>query len=140
MKKKEICSYCGADYVPTRRGAQLFCSNSCRSLNWRNKKRNGEPKKEIAIPKNEVLPETKMASMPEKMSLAGVGNAAAGVAAVELAKNMFTPAENKPATKKDIQELKALIRSRYLFIKNLQKDAMGRNPYYDVQTGNVVYI
>ncbi|WP_339715844.1 hypothetical protein [uncultured Kriegella sp.] len=140
MKKTENCAYCGEDYVPKRRGAQLFCSNSCRSLNWRDKQRNGEPKKEIAIPKNEAFPETKMASMPEKMSLAGVGNAAAGAAAVELAKTMFTPAENKPATKKDIQELKVFIRSRYLFIKNLQKDATGRNPYYDVQTGYVVYI
>ena len=139
MKKKEICAYCGADYVPKRRGAQLFCSNSCRSLNWRDKQRIGEQKKEIAIPKSEVLPETQKASPPEKMSLAGVGNAAAGVAAIELAKTMFTPEGNKPATKKDIQELKALIRSRYLLIKNLRRDSSARKPYYDVLTGNVVY-
>tara|TARA_R110002049_G_scaffold181272_2_gene348571 strand:- start:197072 stop:197317 length:246 start_codon:yes stop_codon:yes gene_type:complete len=79
--------------------------------------------------------------MPEKISFAGVGNAAAGVAAVEIAKTMFTPAENKSATKKDIQELKALlIKSRYLLIKNLRRDSSGRKPYYDVQTGNVVYL
>lgn len=139
MKKTEICAYCGADYVPKRRGAQLFCSNSCRSLNWRDKQRIGEQKQEIAIPKNEVLAEPQKASPPEKMSLAGVGNAAAGVAAVELAKTMFTPEGNKPATKKDIQELKAMIRSRYLFVKNLRRDSSGRKPYYDVLTGNVVY-
>ncbi|CAM4087613.1 hypothetical protein ZORO111903_00320 [Zobellia roscoffensis] len=53
---------------------------------------------------------------------------------------MLTSAENKPATKKDIQELKTLIKSRYLPIKNLKNDPYGRLPFYDVQTGYLVYL
>ncbi|UAM97988.1 hypothetical protein K8354_17160 [Polaribacter litorisediminis] len=69
------------------------------------------------------------------MSAAGVGNAAAGTALVELGKNVFGIAA---ATKKDIQELKSFIKGRYLPINNLMKDSMGRFPYYDVETGHVV--
>ncbi|CAN0599907.1 unnamed protein product, partial [Ectocarpus sp. 12 AP-2014] len=78
-------------------------------------------------------------SLQEKMSLAGIGNAAVGVAAVELAKNFVTPNADKPATKKDIEDLKMFIKARYLRIKNLRNDANGRLPYYDVNTGNIVY-
>ncbi|PKQ44525.1 hypothetical protein [Confluentibacter flavum] len=78
----------------------------------------------------------------EKMSLAGVGNAAAGVAVVEVAKYLATSPENKPATKKDIQELKSLLISgeRYLPVNNVPNDGFGRKPYYDVETGDVVYL
>jgi hypothetical protein len=73
----------------------------------------------------------------EKMSAAGVGNAAAGAAIVELGKNALGIAA---ATKKDIQELKSFIKGRYLPINNLNKDPMGRFPYYDVETGDVVHL
>ncbi|WP_149277662.1 hypothetical protein [Pareuzebyella sediminis] len=140
MKKKEICSYCGDEYLPTRRGAQKFCSNSCRSLNWRKKKGIGQLIKDVPGPKSEVPQNNKIPNPPERMSLAGVGNAATGVAVAEVAKRLLTAEENRPATKKDIQELKALLKSRYLLIRNLKRDNMGRNPYYDVLTGNLVYL
>lgn len=70
------------------------------------------------------------------MSLAGVGNAAAGAVLVELGKNALGITA---ATKKDIQELKSFIKGRYLPINNLMKDPMGRFPFYDVETGNIVY-
>ncbi|MDO6821331.1 hypothetical protein [Zobellia sp. 1_MG-2023] len=139
MKKGQICSYCGDAFIPTRRGAQKFCSNSCRSRNWQSKQRDKNKNQALIKPHNEGLQIPKTTT-GEKMSLAGVGNAATGVAVVELAKNMLTSAENKPATKKDIQELKSLIKSRYLPIKNLKKDPYGRLPFYDVQTGYLVYL
>lgn len=70
------------------------------------------------------------------MSAAGVGNTVVGAALVELGKNALGIAT---ATKKDIQELKSFIKGRYLPIKSLMKDLMGRFPFYDVETGNIVY-
>ncbi|WP_324025427.1 hypothetical protein QSV08_19800 [Maribacter sp. BPC-D8] len=139
MKKTEICKYCGGGYVPKRRGAQKFCSNSCRSLNWKNNQTIKELKAPVvnSIDDKPVLAENP--SLQEKMSLAGIGNAAAGAAIAEIAKNIITPNANKPATKKDIEDLKMFFNARYLQIKNLRKDANGRLPYYDVQTGNLLY-
>lgn len=136
MKKTEICIHCNIDYVPTRRGVQKFCSKSCKSRYWylkqdKNSKEISD-KAESHIVKGEARPET--------MSWAGVGNAAAGAAAVGVVKSLLTPQENRAATKKDIQELKSLINGgRYLPVNNAQNDTYGRKPYYDLETGNVVF-
>ena len=139
MKKTEICLHCYDDYVPKRRGVQKFCSNSCRSSNWKLKQEKTKELNKIKVPKINLPATNEQENMNEKMSLAGVGNAAVGVAAVDIIKNVFTPNEKKPATKKDIAELKALIKGRYLPVKNIEKDIYGRLPYYEVITGNVVY-
>jgi len=140
MIKTEFCKYCGGDYVPKRRGAQKFCSNSCRSLNWKN----NQPIKELKVPvansKDEKPVIAEKPSLQEKMSLAGIGNAAVGVAAVELAKNFVTPNANKPATKKDIEDLKAFFKARYYIVKNVNKNIHGRTAYYDMMTGNIVHL
>ena len=133
MKKTEICLYCGDEYVPKRRGAQKFCTNSCRSRHWQIKQ--NIQTKEIVLSKVE-----KQGAKVDAMSFSGVGNAAAGVAVVEGLKSLLTAKENKAATKKDIQELKTLILSRYLPINNIGRDSMGRSPFYDVETGNAVYL
>ncbi len=137
MIKTEICKYCGGDYVPKRRGAQKFCRNSCRSLNWKNKQQIKELKVPTIDPINEkpILPEKP--SLQEKMSLTGIANAAAGFAFVDMAKDFVTPYSNKPATKKDIEDLKAFLKSRYFLVKNMRKDNQGRPAYYDIITGNV---
>jgi len=139
MTKTEICKYCGGDYVPKRRGAQKFCSNSCRSLNWKNNQPQKEIKPKDILPKNGDLSTQYKPKLRDKISLAGVGNAAIGASLVELGKEVLTPQQNKGATKKDIQDLKAFFRSRYLLVRNLRKDPNGKTPYYDVQTGNLVY-
>lgn len=140
MKKTEICLHCGADYIPKRRGAQKFCSNSCRSRYWKLQQDHS---------KNTTLQNTEKSQLPivsnepqkEQMSMAGIGNAATGAALVEISKNILTSRENKAATKKDINELKALItRGRFLHVNNIPIDIHGRKPYYDVETGNVVYL
>ncbi|APA63699.1 hypothetical protein [Maribacter sp. 1_2014MBL_MicDiv] len=140
MTKTEICKYCGGDYVPKRRGAQKFCSNSCRSLNWKN----NQQIKELKVPDVNTIDEkpvlVQKPSFHEKMSLAGIANAAAGAAVTEIAKDFVTPYANKPATKKDIEDLKAFLKSRYLPIYNLGKDVYNRIPYYDVKTCNVIYL
>jgi len=136
MKKTEICHHCNVDYIPNRRGVQKFCSNSCRSRFWY-LKQNFESR---VTKVNNQLKVVEQKSNIDEMSLAGVGNAATGVAVVELAKNLLTSAENKPVTKKDFKELKAFIKGRYLLINNAEKDFYGRFPYYDVVTGNVVYL
>ena len=74
------------------------------------------------------------------MNWAGVGNAAAGMALFKLIENLFKSTENKLATKKDIQELKTLIKGRYLPVNNARIDSMGRSAFYDVETGNVEYL
>jgi hypothetical protein len=137
MKKIEICLHCNDDYLPTRRGVQKFCSKSCKSRYWYLKK--NKQNKELSVyNQNSIAPQNLSI---DKMSLAGVGNAAAGAAIVEVVKTVFTEAENKPATKKDIQELKSLLISgeRYLLVNNIPNDGFGRRPYFDIETGNMVY-
>ena len=140
MIKTEICNYCGGDYIPKRRGAQKFCSNSCRSLNWKSNQQINELKVPAVNSIDEKPVLGQKSSLHEKMSLAGIGNAAVGVAAVELAKNFVTPNANKPATKKDIEDLKAFLKSRYHIVKNMNRDIHGRPAYYDMITGNIIHM
>jgi hypothetical protein len=135
MKKTEICIHCNTNYIPTRRGVQKFCSKSCKSRYWYLKQNNKA--KELSLSNQNKPKESQHNTKIDTMSAAGVGNVVAGTALVELGKNVFGIAA---ATKKDIQELKSFIKGRYLPINNLMKDPMGRFPFYDVETGNVVYL
>jgi hypothetical protein len=140
MEKTEICMHCGVDYVPTRRGVQIFCSNSCRSRYWylKQNRNNGAS---LDKKKNEQVTEVVVQEKTEKMSLAGIGNATVGVVAADFIKTVFTKDENKPATKKDIQDLKSMINGgRYLRVNNAKNDALGRKAFFDVETGYVVYL
>ncbi len=136
MKKTEICLQCGDDFLPKRRGVQKFCSNSCRSRNWLLKRQ----RTKAPVLQEDIKNQTPSIIKKEGMSLAGMANAAAGAATVEVVKNIFTTQDNKPATKKDIKELKAILTgTRYFPINNFQNDAYGRKPFYDIETGNIVY-
>ena len=139
MKNTEICQNCGNDYIPKRRGAQKFCCNSCRSRFWTLK----QNQIKVPVPIDNLksqLPVVKSENKKESMTLAGVGEAVVGVALVEFGKTIITPKDKKPATKRDIQELKALIKGRYLPVNNMENDAYGRKPFYDVVSGQVVYL
>lgn len=138
MKKRETCNNCGNDYTPSRKGVQKFCSNSCRSRYWFLKQKDKKvTEKDIApISEDNILPKTKQ----EQISFAGVGNATAGTLIADGLKSVLTKSENKPATKKDIQELKDLIFQRYLPVNNMENDAIGRRAFYDIQTKHIVYI
>lgn len=127
------CLYCGKTYKPNRRKKQKYCSNSCRTRAF-----------QIRNPKlGSTLPTVEKKTAPmkiEKMSLPGVANAAAGVAAVKLIESIFTSEENKPATKKDIKELKESIISRYFPILNVPPNNLGEHPFYDMQIKHLVYL
>ena len=74
------------------------------------------------------------------MSLAGVGNAAAGTLAVNALSSLLTRKDNKPATKKDIMEIKALLSKRYHEVLNMDLDGYGNEPFYDMETKTIVYL
>jgi hypothetical protein len=95
------CQYCRKEYVPKRRGVQKFCSDSCRvrTHQLKSKKPKGE---EITIANNIKTEKTKI----EKMSFAGVGNAAAAMFGVNIVTDLMTKFENKQATKQDIIQIK----------------------------------
>ena len=126
-----ICNQCGKEYKPNRRNIQKYCSNSCRTRAY-------------VIRKGLNLPSIQNKNTEEKksetMSWAGVGNAAAGTIAVNLAASIFTKEENKPATKKDIKEVKNLLMTRYHSIKNGAIRFDGARPFYDLQTQSIVYL
>lgn len=74
------------------------------------------------------------------MSLAGVGNAAAGTLAVNALTSILTKEANKPATKGDVKDLLANLKQRYQPVKNLGIRSDGTKPFYDNQSQNIVYL
>jgi len=126
------CNYCRKEYIPKRRRIQKFCSVSCRVGSHQLKNKNS--KKELITSDNNLPKKTTV----DKMSLAGVGNSAAGTLMVDVLKNVFTKEENKPATKKDLLDLTSKL-ERYQEIKNLTNDTFGKRPYYDNIQRIIVY-
>jgi hypothetical protein len=130
-KYSYTCNNCGKDYIPKRRVVQKYCSNSCRTRAFIQKK----TKTGLSVPDLKSKEPTKI----ETMSLAGVGNTVAGVAIVKLAENLFISESNKPATKRDIKNLEAKIIKRYYPVKNLPLNLNGLKPYFDLESCLVVY-
>lgn len=126
------CQYCGLEYKPRRRNMQKFCSNSCRSTSFNLKNK----KCKLALPEEKQNKPIKV----EQMSLAGVGNAAAGTLAVNALTSLFTSEENKPATRKDLQNLANTLKQRYHLIINAPVSKDGTKPYYDMDTKTIVYL
>ncbi|TNJ41875.1 hypothetical protein KFZ70_02605 [Tamlana fucoidanivorans] len=140
MKTTQICRHCGGDYTPKRRGAQKFCSNSCRSRHWYLKQ--DKTKLPGTTPSQEIAPDTSV-TPPKKdsVNLAGVGNAAIGSITADIVQKFFTSKDNQPATKKDLEELKSFFAGKKYFpIHNLPVDVSGRKPYYNIETGHVEYL
>lgn len=91
------------------------------------------------MPSNNTA-EIKKPNQIEKMSLAGVGNAAAGAFIAKEVKDFFTRPENKTVTRKDITDLVTTLKGRYLPIKNGPKNLDGAIPFYDILTQNFLYL
>ncbi|WP_405293758.1 hypothetical protein [Algibacter sp. Ld11] len=138
------CEYCYKEFDPKRRRVQKYCSNSCRSK--AHHARNKPDNKLTTIPdtktKIDVLtvPTPPVKNKVDSMSLAGAGNAAAGSLLADGLKSMLTPIENKPATKGDLENLKKQLLNRYYKINNLAPRHDGALPYFDMDTGDVVYL
>ena len=145
-----ICEFCRTAFKPARRKVQRFCSDTCRSKNHHHKNNAIKPPLNVPSIQNietEVMESTILAPdklKVEKMSVAGIGNAAAGNLLADgvkaIAKNIFGSAENDPATKGDIQELKNLINTRYFKINNMDTRYDGAQPYFDKSSGTIVYL
>ena len=127
------CQYCSKQYKPNRRKKQKYCSNSCRTRAFMIKNGNSA-----------ILPvKNKKADNPtkiEQMSLAGIGNAAAGTLAVTALTSLLTNTQDKPATKGDINNLLHQITQRYYPILNSVQGKDGTKPFYDMDTKTIVYL
>lgn len=128
------CQYCAKQYTPRKRKRQKYCSNSCRARAYQIR----SAKTSLAKPETNK-PENQLQKI-DKMSWAGVGNAAAGTLAVNALSSLLTREENKPVTKKDFKEIKELLIKRYHPISNMRPDAYGNQPYFDLETKSVVYL
>lgn len=131
-----LCHYCGKDYIPKRRNFQKYCCNSCRT-NAFIKRKKAKGLSITSSPKNKII--NSEPTKIDKMSLAGVGNAAAGTAIIKMAESLFTSEINKPATKGDLKNLEAKIVKRYYPVYNLAVNINGQKPYFDIQQNRIVY-
>jgi len=144
-KFEYTCEYCGRKYIPKRRKVQRFCSNSCRTRNWQQQQQQQHQKlqlqsEEIQKPEVEILPNQLITEKKDTVNMAGVGNAALGVAAANVITNILTKPRNKPATKGDIEELKSnFFGKRYFLIKNIPIQPNGKKAYFDIQKSELVY-
>ncbi|WP_034889660.1 hypothetical protein [Gillisia sp. Hel_I_29] len=130
-----ICNYCSAEYKPKKRGIQKFCSTSCRVNAFKLRQK----VKGIELPHQSKDDDYIHNSYKEKVNTAGIINSAIGAGAVELSKAILTRPENKPATKKDIQDLVSKIQERYQHVNNMPTNARGERPFFDSTTRNVLY-
>lgn len=128
------CHYCGKEYIPNKRHKQKYCTDSCRSSAYRqrNKKASTQIKKL----------ETESEEVKERMSLAGIGNAAAGNVLYDMLKSFLTNEENKSASRGQAQEIITLLKElkeRHHKVINLPPRDDGALPYYDMQTRELIY-
>ncbi|PHN93683.1 hypothetical protein CSC80_12270 [Maribacter sp. 6B07] len=125
------CQYCHEDFLPKRRYVQKYCCDNCRSK--------AHHQKNKITNQSTSLPVTGTQNKIEKMSAAGIGNAAAGVLAADVVKSLITKNHNKPATKGDILALKKSY-ERYQRVLNLPRKPDGTLPYFDMETKYIVYL
>ena len=152
------CPLCHKEYPPTKRGRQIYCSTQCcKKANYhKNKGKKVKSilpspyksftKKEEIIPSLEaevLIPEPPKKTEIEKVSGAGIANAALGSLLADGAKatvkHVFGSRENQPATKNDTNELKKPITQRYFKIQNLNPRIDGAIPHFDMLTRSLVY-
>jgi hypothetical protein len=135
--KYYICEYCFKEFEPKRRRVQKYCSNSCRSSAFQQRKASQKNKnKSFPTLTNSKVPQVQKT---EKISAAGVGNAALGSLAADGVKSLLTPRKSKPATKGDIDLLLEKLGGRYHYVKNLPRNEFGEFPYYDLVESEIVY-
>jgi len=142
-KKLYTCQFCKKEFEPARRKIQKFCSNSCRSKNHHHKNKVASlnaPKINLSQQLEEI---NNKKNKVEQMSWAGFGNAALGSivadATVAVTNYLTGNAENKPATKGDLEKLEKLISTQYFEVHNISPDMYGRRAYFDMASSKIVY-
>lgn len=147
---KYTCKYCHVQYIPKRRHAQKYCSNSCRSKAYhRRQVENNMANNKTTFTIKDALTPTQSTQVSEKatpqkqtveqMSFAGVGNAVVGTLVADLLKYILQGNGNQPATKNDILTLVNKL-GRYHLITNMASRPFGQRPYFDLHTNQVVYL
>ncbi|MFP4846094.1 hypothetical protein [Winogradskyella sp. PE311] len=138
MKEQQFytCKYCFKEFEPKRRRVQKFCSNTCRSKAHHARKINTS----LSVQKKDGVLTTNNSNENTKMSVVGIGNATAGALAADGIKSLITKNENKPATKKDLDQLIERLNYRYHLVKNMVPNHLGQYPYYDLQKNIIVYL
>lgn len=136
--KYYTCDYCYKEFEPKRRRVQKYCSNSCRSSAYQQRKALKNNKKNAI----DNFMESNVPQLPnkQKITVAGVGNAALGSLAADGVKSILTPRKNKPATKGDIELLLEKLGNRFHLIQNLPPNLKGEYPYFDLYQGVMVYL
>jgi len=79
-------------------------------------------------------------SYEEKVNAAGIINSALGTGIANGVQAVFTKPENKPATRKDIQDLISQVKERYIPVMNMPQHADGTKPYYDTVQKAILYL
>jgi len=130
------CNYCGEEYKPKKRGTQKFCKTSCRVNSHQRKKKI----EKISLPKLPHTENTTANSYEDKVNAAGIINSALGTGLANGVQAVFTKPGNKPATRKDIQDLISQVKERYLPILNMPQHADGKRPFYDTVQRAVLYL
>jgi len=130
------CNYCGEEYKPKKRGTQKFCKTSCRVNSHQRKKKI----EKISLPKLPHTENTTANSYEDKVNAAGIINSALGTGLANGVQAVFTKAENKPATKKDIENLISKIQERYQPVRNMRPNPDGTMPFYDMVQKTVLYL
>jgi len=125
------CNYCGVEYTPKRRYKQKYCSNSCRVNAFT---RRQKVKSNLPDTKKEKLQPAK-----DKISWAGVGNAAAGTLVTNIVTNLLTKEDNKPATKGDLKKLLQGGVNNTIVIRNLPLRNDGARAYFDTNKQIIIY-
>ncbi|SDZ73345.1 hypothetical protein [Psychroflexus halocasei] len=128
------CKYCKAEFIPKRRKVQKFCSTSCRVRHHQSYK--GLRASQSSASREPVQDLKKLEV--EKISVAGIGNAAIGTTAADLIKSLLTKEENKTATKADLRRLEGKLK-RFHKINNMKPNPLGQYPFFDLETGEVVF-
>ncbi|XMO86733.1 hypothetical protein AAFN75_00210 [Algibacter sp. AS12] len=131
------CQYCFKKFEPKRRRVQKYCSDTCRSKAYHVRQTKNTKIASTTNPEQNIKVPTK--TKIETMSASGVGNAAIGSLAADGLKSLLTPLENKPATKGDLKKLSDKIIKRYHLVNNIPRRSDGALPYFDMDTGDVVY-
>ncbi|MDK2772164.1 MAG: hypothetical protein KYX68_08080 [Flavobacterium sp.] len=130
------CGYCGKNYIPKRRKVQKYCSASCRTRACQINKVSSLNKPILQNSNEQNQSKLKI----DQMSFAGIGNAAVGTFAVNSLTSLLTKAENKPATKKDIEDLKKHLTKRFFEVKNMQINHFGELPFFDIEEEIIIYL
>jgi len=138
---KYTCEYCYKEYIPKRRGVQKYCSPSCRSRSHQIRKKQELTENPRAIEEKTTTDQNLHKST---INLPDVANsaigAAAGLAAYDGIKSLFTSPENKPATVKDVKNLIENINGRFQPVKNAPKRNDGTYAFYDREIQSVIYL